>query len=106
MERARDYALHNLRGITESQRAFIKFTQPEIYENLIFPQVVTPVDEIGHVKKEDYKDKIGEDIRVMVVGKNPIKFSEKAMKKVFEEEAEIEEIKNALRGFYTYRFTP
>ncbi|MBR2425536.1 MAG: hypothetical protein IKB16_02220 [Lentisphaeria bacterium] len=56
VERARDYALHNLRGITESQRAFIKFTQPEIYENLIFPQVVTPVDEIGHVKKEDYKD--------------------------------------------------
>ncbi len=45
-------------------------------------------------KKEDYADKIGQDIRVMVVGKSPIKFSEKAMAKVLKEEAEIEEIKN------------
>ncbi len=45
-------------------------------------------------KKEDYDNKIGEDIRVMVVGKNPVRFSEKAMEKVLKEEAEIEEIKN------------
>ncbi len=49
---------------------------------------------INEYNKEDYKDKIGSDIRVMVIGKNPIRFSEKAMKKVLEEEAEIEEIRN------------
>lgn len=43
---------------------------------------------------EDYKDKIGESIRVMVVAKQPLKFSEKAMEKLMKEEAEIEEIKN------------
>ena len=36
--------------------------------------------------------KTGADIRVMVTAKNPIKFSEKAMKKVLDEEAEIKEI--------------
>ena len=45
-------------------------------------------------KKENYLSKIGEEIRVMVIGKNPLKFSEKAMAKVLKEEAEIEEIKN------------
>ncbi len=49
---------------------------------------------LGEYNKEDYKDKIGEEIRVMVVAKNPIKFSERAMEKVLKEEAEIEEIKN------------
>ena len=44
--------------------------------------------------KENYKDKIGADIRVMVIGKNPVRFSEKAMAKILAEEAEIEEIKN------------
>lgn len=37
---------------------------------------------------------VGQDIRVMVVAKGPIKFSEKAMGKVLAEEAEIEEIRN------------
>lgn len=41
---------------------------------------------------EDYKDKIGEEIRVMVTGKNPLRFSEKAMQRVLQEEAEIKEI--------------
>ncbi len=40
------------------------------------------------------KYNVGDSIRVMVVDKNPIKFSEKAMEKVLREEAEIEEIKN------------
>ena len=44
--------------------------------------------------KEDYKDKIGETIRVMVIGKKPLKFSEKKMEGVLKEEAEIEEIRN------------
>ena len=43
---------------------------------------------------EEYKDKIGESIRVMVVAKQPLKFSEKAMEKLMKEEAEIEEIRN------------
>ena len=49
---------------------------------------------LGEYNKEAYQDKIGQEIRVMVVGKNPLKFSEKAMAKVLKEEAEIEEIKN------------
>ena len=54
-----------------------------------------PKEEIlGEYNKADYLDKIGEDIRVMVIAKNPVKFSEKAMEKVLKEEAEIEEIKN------------
>ena len=44
--------------------------------------------------KDDYKDKIGETIRVMVIGKKPLKFSEKKMEGVLKEEAEIEEIRN------------
>ncbi len=44
--------------------------------------------------KEDYKDKIGEVIRVMVIGKKPLKFSEKKMEGVLKEEAEIEEIRS------------
>ena len=42
--------------------------------------------------KEDYN--VGDEIRVMVIGKGPLKFSEKAMQKVLLEEAEVEEIKN------------
>lgn len=41
---------------------------------------------------EEYKNKIDEEIRVMVVGKNPLKLSEKAMQKVLKEEAEVKEI--------------
>ena len=44
--------------------------------------------------KDDYKDKIGEEIRVMVIAKKPLKFSEKKMEGVLKEEAEIEEIRN------------
>ena len=44
--------------------------------------------------KDDYKDKIGEVIRVMVIGKKPLKFSEKKMESILKEEAEIEEIRN------------
>lgn len=44
--------------------------------------------------KEDYKDKIGEEIRVMVLRKTPLTFSEKKMESVLKEEAEVEEIKN------------
>ena len=54
-----------------------------------------PKDEImGEYNKEEYAKKIGEKIRVMVIAKQPIVFSEKAMESVLKEEAEIEEIKN------------
>ena len=54
-----------------------------------------PKDEmLEEYKKENYIEKIGEEIRVMVIAKRPVKFSEKAMAKVLKEEAEIEEIKN------------
>ncbi len=54
-----------------------------------------PKDEVmGEYSKEAYQSKVGEKIRVMVIAKNPIVFSEKAMEKVLKEEAEIEEIKN------------
>jgi len=51
-----------------------------------------PNDELLSENKEDYK--ADADIRVMVIGKNPVRFSEKAMAKVIAEEAELEEIKN------------
>ena len=54
-----------------------------------------PKDQIlGEYNKADYQDKVGQKIRVMVIAKNPIVFSEKAMESVLKEEAEIEEIKN------------
>ncbi len=49
---------------------------------------------IGEYDKNAYQEKVGQKIRVMVIAKNPIVFSEKAMEKVLKEEAEIEEIKN------------
>ena len=54
-----------------------------------------PKDEImGEYSKEAYQEKVGSKIRVMVIAKNPIVFSEKAMESVLKEEAEIEQIKN------------
>ena len=54
-----------------------------------------PKEEImGEYNKDAYQEKVGSKIRVMVIAKNPIVFSEKAMEKVLKEEAEIEEIKN------------
>ena len=52
VENAREYALKNLRGISANQREFIRFTQPEIYEDLVFPKYVTPLLETGHHKVE------------------------------------------------------
>ena len=49
---------------------------------------------INEYDKIAYQEKVGQKIRVMVIAKNPIVFSEKAMEKVLKEEAEIEEIKN------------
>lgn len=54
-----------------------------------------PKEEImGEYSKEAYQKKVGEKIRVMVIAKQPIVFSEKALESILKEEAEIEEIKN------------
>lgn len=49
---------------------------------------------LGEYSKETYQEKVGQKIRVMVIAKSPIVFSEKAMESIMKEEAEIEEIKN------------
>ena len=59
VERARTYALDNLKGLTDNQRNFIRFTQPEIYENIIFPRYVTPLDTgVGedHIEIDDVRN--------------------------------------------------
>jgi 4-hydroxy-3-methylbut-2-enyl diphosphate reductase len=53
---------------------------------------ILPKEELLSDSVDAYK--VGDEIRVMVIGKAPLKFSEKAMQKVLLEEAEIEEIKN------------
>ena len=62
----------------------VKNTKADFFE--------VPNEELINEDKSTYK--VDDDIRVMVVGKNPTKFSEKAMAKVIAEEAEFEEIKN------------
>ena len=51
-------------------------------------------DLLNEYNKDEYKEKEGQSIRVMVIGKNPLRFSEKEMVKILAEEAEIELIKN------------
>ena len=54
-----------------------------------------PKEEVmGEYNKDAYQDKVGTKMRVMVIAKGPVVFSEKAMEKVLKEEAEVEEIKN------------
>lgn len=50
---------------------------------------------LGEYKKEDFTDKVGDDIDVMVVALTPhLKLSQRAMEELQKEEAEIEEIRN------------
>ena len=44
--------------------------------------------------KDDYADKIGEEIELMVMAVNPVKLSQKSIKKLKEEEAMLAEIKD------------
>ena len=56
VERARAYALNNLKGLSDNQRNYIRFTQPEIYENIIYPRYVIPLDTgIEHVEVDDVR---------------------------------------------------
>ena len=59
VERARAYALDNLKGLTDNQRNFIRFTQPEIYENIVYPRYVTPLNTgigEGHIEIDDVRN--------------------------------------------------
>ena len=57
VETARTYALNNLKGLSDNQRNFIRFTQPEIYENIIYPRYVIPLDagNSGHIEIDDVR---------------------------------------------------
>lgn len=57
VERARTYALNNLKGLSDNQRNFIRYTQPEIYENIIYPRYVLPLDtgNSGHIEIDDVR---------------------------------------------------
>ena len=57
VERARAYALNNLKGLSDNQQNFIRFTQPEIYENIIYPRYVIPLDagNSGHIEVDDVR---------------------------------------------------
>lgn len=56
VERARSYALDNLRGLTETQMHFIKFTQPEIYSNTLFPRYAMQLTLNDHIETDKFKD--------------------------------------------------
>ncbi len=49
-ETAREYALEKVKGLTEEQRHYIRYTQPVLYSNLIFAREVVPLTEMEHVK--------------------------------------------------------
>ena len=57
VERARTYALNNLKGLTDNQRNFIRFTQPEIYENIVYPRYAIPLNagNSGHIEIDDVR---------------------------------------------------
>ena len=56
VERARSYALDNLKGLTDNQRNFIRYTQPEICENIIYPRYVIPLDAgASHIEIDDVR---------------------------------------------------
>lgn len=50
VDKAREYALEHLKGLDENQRHFIRFTQPELYSDLIFERSVVPQTDMDHVK--------------------------------------------------------
>ena len=56
VERARTYALDNLKGLSDNQRNFIRYTQPVIYENIVYPRYVIPLDTgASHIEIDDVR---------------------------------------------------
>ena len=67
-----------------------------LYINNTKKEIVLPKEELvtESYNKDDYKDKVGEEIEVMIVGLNPVKLSQKAIEKVKEEEEFIKKIQD------------
>ncbi len=67
-----------------------------LYINNTKKEILLPKEELvcESYNKEDYKEKVGEEIEVMIVGLNPVKLSEKAIAKQKEEEAVLQDIKD------------
>lgn len=67
-----------------------------LYINNTKKEIVLPKEELiaETYNKEDYKEKVGEEIEVMIIGLNPVKLSEKAIAKLKEEEEAIKEIQD------------
>ncbi|MBP5308653.1 MAG: 4-hydroxy-3-methylbut-2-enyl diphosphate reductase [Clostridia bacterium] len=67
-----------------------------LYINNTKKEIVLPKEELvtENYNKDDYKDKIGEEIEVMIVGLNPVKLSQTAIAKLKEEEETIAGIRD------------
>ncbi len=65
-----------------------------LYINNTKKEIVLPKEELitETYNKDEYKEKIGEEIEVMIVGLNPVHLSQKAIAKLKEEEEAIKEI--------------
>ena len=65
-----------------------------LYINNTKKEIILPKEELvtETYNKDDYKDKIGEEIEVMIIGLNPVKLSEKSIAKIKEEEELIKKI--------------
>ena len=65
-----------------------------LYINNTKKEIVLPKEELvtENYNKDDYKDKIGEEIQVMIVGLNPVKLSQLAIEKLKEEEELVKKI--------------
>lgn len=57
VERARTYALKNTRQLSDTQRNFIRYTDPVIMEATIFRSTVPKLDPLGHIAGR-YDDKV------------------------------------------------
>lgn len=67
-----------------------------LYINNTKKEIVLPKEELvtENYNKDDYKEKVGEEIEVMIIGLNPVKLSEKAIVAQKEEEEALKEIQD------------
>ena len=56
VEKARNFALDHLRELTEVQRNYIRYTDPEIYENVIYPHYAFQPTDFEHVGMDTPKN--------------------------------------------------
>ena len=67
-----------------------------LYINNTKKEIILPKEELitETYNKDDYKEKIGDEIEVMIIGLNPVKLSEKAIAKLKEEEEVVKTIQD------------